>query len=273
MTTTRVEITQFDGKIDFNSWKKKMKALLSHNKVAIALEKDVTKWSEEKLKKKAELEEEAYNLIIMNLSDAVLRKVDGIETPTAVWGKLESLYALQSAPNLAYLKGVLFAYKMDSSRTIDENIDEFLKLTQVLKGTDQELGDSSLAMILLNSLTEDYQVVKNALQYTGTVPSVDLIVSGLKARELEIKVQRRTGSNLFVKGKGDFNQISNSVQSDSGPRNKKKGKQNHKAKGETRKCFFCNKAGHLKKNCYAWLKKQKQFQEKKFNLNYRNQSK
>lgn len=188
MTTTRVEITQYDGKIDFNSWKKKMKALLSHNKVAIALEKDATKWPEKKLKKKAEIDEEAHNLIMMNLSDNVLRKVGGMDTPLTLWDKLESLYALQSAPNLAFLKGALFAYKMESSKSIEDNLDEFLKMTIILKGTDQELGDTSLAMILLNSLTKDYQVVKNALQYSGTVPSLDLIIAGLKARELELKV-------------------------------------------------------------------------------------
>ena len=136
MSTTRVEITHYDGKVDFNTWKKKMKALLSHNKVAVALEKDQTKWPEEKLKKKVEIDEEAYNLIIMNLADNVLRKVDGAETPLTLWGKLESLYAVQSAPNLAYLKGILFSYKMDSARTIEENLDEFLKMTLVLKGTD-----------------------------------------------------------------------------------------------------------------------------------------
>ncbi|XP_031251498.1 uncharacterized protein LOC116109392 [Pistacia vera] len=122
--------------MDFNTWKKKMKALLSHNKVGIALEKDETKWPEEKTKKKAEIDEEAYNLIIMNLSDNVLRKVDG----------------------------ALFSYKMNASKSLEENLDEFLKMILVLKGTDQELGNSSLAMILLNSLPDEYLVVKNVLQ-------------------------------------------------------------------------------------------------------------
>ncbi|XP_031271633.1 anthocyanidin 3-O-glucosyltransferase 5-like [Pistacia vera] len=47
------------GKIDFDSWKKKMMALLSHNKVGIALEKDASKWPEEKLRKQEEINEEA----------------------------------------------------------------------------------------------------------------------------------------------------------------------------------------------------------------------
>lgn len=102
-------------------------------------------------------------MIVMNLADNVLRKVDRLEGPITLWGKLETLYALQTTPNLAFLKGALFSYRMDSSKSIEDNLDEFLKMTIILKGTDQELGDISLVMILLNSLTEDYQVVKNAL--------------------------------------------------------------------------------------------------------------
>ncbi|XP_031268087.1 uncharacterized protein LOC116126551 [Pistacia vera] len=85
---------------------------------------------------------------------------------------------------------------MDSSKSIEDNLDEFLKMTLILKGIDQELGDISLDMIPLNSLTKDYQVLKNALQYSGTVPSLDLIIAGLKARELELKVHKRSGNNL-----------------------------------------------------------------------------
>ncbi|MDD0148768.1 hypothetical protein PSY31_24105, partial [Shigella flexneri] len=73
------------------------------------------------------------------------------------------------------------------SKSLDENLDDFLKLNLILKGTDQQLDETSQAMILLNSLTEEYLVVKNALQYSGTVPKLDLIISGLKARELELK--------------------------------------------------------------------------------------
>ena len=49
MTSTRFEIGIFDGKGDFGSWKKKMRVLLSHHKVLIALESDDRKWSPEQL--------------------------------------------------------------------------------------------------------------------------------------------------------------------------------------------------------------------------------
>ena len=75
---------------------------------------------------------------------------------------------------------MLFNFKMNSSKSMDENIDKFTKLTLLLRGTDQALGDSSEAMILLNSLPDDYDVVKHALRYTGINPSLDLVISSIK---------------------------------------------------------------------------------------------
>ena len=113
-------------------------------------------------------------------------------------------------------------------------------------------------MILLNSLPDEYLVVKNALQYSGTVPSVDLIVFGLKSRELELKIQKHNGSNLFVKGKVKVGQSSKdngkTHQRNVGFKNNKNSKGNSRTNGESKKCFFPNKVGHLKKNCYDWIK-------------------
>ena len=147
---------------------------------------------------------------------------------------------------------------MDSSRSIEDNLDKFIKMTLILKGTDQELGSTSLAMIPLNSLPDDYQVVKNALQYTSTIPTLDLIVAGLKTRELELKVQKMSGSNLFVKTKVESSQSGRNNSVNRGNMNKKKWKGNYKSK-ETRKFFFffffCNRAGHIKKNYFERIKK------------------
>ena len=166
MSTMRLDIGIFDGKGDFTTWKKKMRVLLSHHKVALALEEDPEKWPKMEKETKDEILEEAYNLIFLHLGDSVIRKVDGMDTAIQLWGKLESLYSVISAPNLVFLKGNLFNYKMDTNKSIDDNLDEFTKMTQILKGTDQALGDSSEAMILLNALPDEYSVVKNSLQYT-----------------------------------------------------------------------------------------------------------
>ena len=255
MATTRLDMSVFDGKVDFGVWQKKMKALLTHHKVAIALEKDLEKWPEASKARKSEIDDEAYSLLILNLSDGVLRKVDGEDTPLKLWSKLASIFQAKSSSNLAFLKGSLFGYKMDPSKSIDENLDELLKMTLVLKGTDLALSETSLSMILLNSIPENYQVVKDAFQYTGTMPSFDLIVTGLKTREIELKNQKRSGTNLFVKSKQDAGTSSGSNKS---KKHSKSSKSDTSNKTESRKCYYCNKTGHIKKDCYKFLNKNKQ---------------
>ena len=48
---------------------KKMKVLLSHHKVLIALNKDEDKWTAAQKSKASEIREEAYNLIFLHLAD------------------------------------------------------------------------------------------------------------------------------------------------------------------------------------------------------------
>lgn len=56
-------------------------------------------------------------------------------TPLTLWGKFESLYSILAAPNIVFLKGMLFNWKMDMTQSMDGNIDEYTKMLLMLKGT------------------------------------------------------------------------------------------------------------------------------------------
>ena len=47
MKTSRLEMSVFNSKGDYGSWKKRTRVYLSYHKVAIALEANETKWSTE----------------------------------------------------------------------------------------------------------------------------------------------------------------------------------------------------------------------------------
>ncbi|CAM8941337.1 unnamed protein product [Rhodiola kirilowii] len=154
MVNGRLEITAYDDKGDFQMWGMKMKALMSHHKCLIGLQEKADKWSEDQKKRKGEIDEEAFNLIILSLSDSIIMKVNDCKTPTELWKKLEELFANQMTPNLAYLRATLHAFN-------DENLDEFLKIIILLNNPKETIDETSKVMILMNSLPESYQVVKD----------------------------------------------------------------------------------------------------------------
>lgn len=111
MGSSKLEIEKFDGHGDFNMWRKKMWAIMVQQKCAKALggEKDlsVTMIPEEN----EEMKERAYNLLILNLSDNVFRKI---------W---------QTLFNKIYLKEQLFGFKMNPAKSLEENLDDFKVIT------------------------------------------------------------------------------------------------------------------------------------------------
>ena len=56
--------------------------------------------------------------------------------PFELWGKLDFFYSLVATPNMIFLKDTLFNYKMDIFKSMYDNIDEFTKMTLLMRGID-----------------------------------------------------------------------------------------------------------------------------------------
>ena len=96
-----------------------------------------------KSSKKQEILENTYSLLILNLADNVLRQVDKEDTAFKVWTKLESLYMVTSLSNKIYLKEQLFGFKMDPFKYLEENLDEFNKITISLANINEKISDEN----------------------------------------------------------------------------------------------------------------------------------
>ncbi|KAL0412931.1 UNVERIFIED_CONTAM: hypothetical protein Sradi_1494800 [Sesamum radiatum] len=121
----------FDGKSDFSIWKQKMKGILIQQRVF----KDIDGKYPENISEEKQLENDefAYSSIILNLSDSVIRKVGNHSSAKELWDKLDELYTESSLPSKLFLLEKFFRYKLDASKTIDDNIDDFTKLIQDIK--------------------------------------------------------------------------------------------------------------------------------------------
>ncbi|KAL4029866.1 hypothetical protein IC575_008094 [Cucumis melo] len=237
MASTRFEVSKFNGHGDFALWRKKIRAILVQHKVAKILD-------EERLpdniteSEKRDMDEMAYSTILLYLSDEVLRLVDEATTTGELWKKLESLYLTKSLPNKIYIKEKFFGYKMDQSKSLEENLDEFQKIVVDLNNIGEKMSDENQAVILLNSLPETYREVKAAIKYGRDSLTMSIVLDALKTRNLEIKKERKDGELLMARGRSE--------------KKSWKGKERSfrsKSKGKSRKCFLCHKEGHFKKNC------------------------
>lgn len=111
-----------------------------------------------------------------------------------------------------YLREKFFTYKMDSSKSLTDNLDEFKKIVLEFKNLGEKLDDDNEAYVLLNFLPESYKEVKNALKYGRETITTDAIKSVLRIKEIKLQVIKREQSNakgLFVKSKSKNNQHKN----------------------------------------------------------------
>ena len=69
----------------------------------------------------------AYGTLVLNLSDSVLRQLINQDTTYKMWTKLENLFATKNLPNKMFLREKFFTFRMDSSKTLAENLDESKK--------------------------------------------------------------------------------------------------------------------------------------------------
>lgn len=125
---------------DFGLWKQKMKALLLQQKVAKALLDPSMLPTTMTAEQKDEMYEIVFSSIILHLSDNVLRRVSKIEKVTKIWAKLERLYLPKTLTNKIYLKERFFGFKMDYSKSLEENLDDFTIICTELANTGENLN-------------------------------------------------------------------------------------------------------------------------------------
>ncbi|MDO7987387.1 hypothetical protein OC713_02560 [Sweet potato little leaf phytoplasma] len=249
----RFEVEKFDGKGDFSLWKKKMKTVLVQQKVAITLA-DPKEYPEDiKPKEKKEIEEVAFSTVILYLSDNVLRQVHDATTAREVWASLDKIYLTKSLTNKLYLKEKFFGFRMDTSKDLEQNLDDFNRATLDLNNIGETVSDENKAIILLNSLPESYSEVKTAIKYGRDSLTLDIVLNALRSRELEIKKTSRDGEAHLTRGRPE-----KKVYKNNGNRGKSESSRGRsKSQGKTKRCYYCHKEGHIRRNCYELKNKRK----------------
>ena len=99
------------------------------------------------------------------LRHSILRKVMNEHTALCMWKSLEKLYLLKSLPNRIYLKKQFSCYKMEEDKSIEENVDVFLKLIADVESLKVTITDEDQAIQLFSGLPAAYEPLVHTLQY------------------------------------------------------------------------------------------------------------
>lgn len=270
MTKTKIEIERFDGDGDFSLWKRRMYAYLSVSGLKDVLAEkastsevkvDGSEEDDPDVKKKniateeSRLErcEKAMNMIFLNVGDHVLRKIERCTTAAETWTTLEALYLPKSLPNRVHAQLKLYGFKMQDQRSIDENVDDFLKIVGELSHLSIEVPEEVQAVLLLNALPAKYDQLKETLKYSREVINVEDVTSSAKSKEKELK----DSSTSRPSSEGHYGRGRSESRSWSSNKGKANARSRSKSSEKKKVCWICGKEGHFKKQCYKWLERNK----------------
>ena len=136
---------------------------------------------------------------------------------------------------------------MAESKSIDQNVDDFLKIVAELGILQVEVSDEVQAILLLTSLPTNFDQLKHTLKCGRESMSLEEVVSAARSREREVtelKSERDSGSALYTNERGR----SSSRSYKDSKNGKGRGRSNSKSRVT---CWFCKKEGHIKKDCYV----------------------
>ncbi|MFQ6647442.1 hypothetical protein Gotur_021616 [Gossypium turneri] len=139
MAATSFEIEKFDGETTFNLWQVQMMTILVQN----GLKKVVTRKKPENINQTEweELDEKALSAIQLCLANTILQEVLMEKTSSALWKRLETLYATKSLANRLVLKQSLFTFRMNECELLRDHINQFITLLNDLKNVEVHIDD------------------------------------------------------------------------------------------------------------------------------------
>ena len=163
-----------------------------------------------------------------NMRDSQHKYVEGLRTSNAMWEGLEKVHVAQNQGRLNFLLLKFLNYKAGVSDTIDEIASELIKLQRTIRSIDAKEAppDRLLALILMDSIdNEAFTLAKYHLENQPNLSLTDTIVR-LRLVEEQLRDKNSRGGETTNK---------------STPH-----------RGSKRKCFHCNKLGHIRVNCRDW---------------------
>ena len=111
-----------------------------------------------------EQDEEARQVIVMTVFDSQNSYLFDETSAKGMWDRLKEAHQEVSVANTLRLKSTFNAYKKDPKHTITMHVTKVKEMVQELKAVGVTIPKEDIILILLDSLPEEYRLVKSSLK-------------------------------------------------------------------------------------------------------------
>ncbi|GJW01836.1 retrovirus-related pol polyprotein from transposon TNT 1-94 [Tanacetum coccineum] len=202
LTNVRLAVEVFDGMGHFSMWQSEVLDALFQQGLDIAIEES-----------KPEDVEEKNWLTINRLACGTIRSCLSREQRYAfskeisaykLWVALEEKFLKKNCQNKLFMKKRLFRFTYVLCTTINDHITSFNHLVTDFMNMDEVFKDQDLALILLGSLLEEYELLETTLLNGKDDVSLSEVCAALYSKELRRKDKQISSSGdaevLLVRG-------------------------------------------------------------------------
>lgn len=145
-----------------------------------------------------EMNKVAHSLIILHLSDIVIRQMRSKDTVGKLWSKFQSTYQKALVSNKIFIKTKIFSFKMNSSKRVKDILDEFYRIIPEMKNIGETLTNENHVILLFNSPPDAYNDVKSAMHYGRDELTTRVVLTIVRTNEMKLKENKRTIESLYV---------------------------------------------------------------------------
>ncbi|EGD72965.1 hypothetical protein PTSG_12202 [Salpingoeca rosetta] len=237
-------IPVLDGnKVSYSWWSMRMRHFLKRKKVWGVVDPDSEETDEVK-------NSDAYLWITEYLTGFPMKLVhklkgDEDENARAAWKTLAKMYERKDKVAMVEAKIKMFNRQWERDDTVESFVNDFMETHENMTRAGGDMSEEDLIQLIIVRLPEKYRGVKTVLRLTKDLTIQDMM-HALKSEEDMTSLNDQRAGHV----KERVAKVYEKPRRDSKPKGRK----------EERRCFFCNKPGHLKRDCREWKReRQKKF--------------
>ena len=234
---------KLSGPGNFSIWKFKMELLLDEAGVLMLAEMPATNENKQTVEY-IKANRRAMMLLASNVEDSQMSYLRQTRWASDAWAQLTTVYATASLSHKLYLREQLRTIKQKEGETITLYVGRLKEIAVQLDAAEAPQPEQELLLTLLGGALPKYRECTVTLENYPGVLTLERGINALQAAELRLDL-KDTSLDEPAGTPGSMKVFY------AGPKKQgQQGKPAWKPQGkEMRACFYCQKLGHLKKDC------------------------